>query len=85
MTDWKDRIVCDPDILCGKPRIRGTRIGVEFVLDRLADGWGEAEILDSYPRVTRGDLQAVFAFARDCIRKETLIEQAAAESDRTSP
>lgn len=85
MTGWKDRIVCDRDTLCGKPRIRGTRIGVEFVLDRLADGWNEAQILDSYPHVTPDDLKAIFAFARDCVGKETLIEQAAAESVRTSP
>ncbi|HSO82537.1 DUF433 domain-containing protein [Thiocapsa sp.] len=84
MTDWKDRIVCDPDTLLGKPRIRGTRIGVGFVLDRLADGWSAAEILDSYPLVTPDDLQAVFAFACDCVRKETLVEQAAAEFGRTS-
>ncbi|MFB1486059.1 MULTISPECIES: DUF433 domain-containing protein [unclassified Thiocapsa] len=85
MTDWKDRIICDPEILFGKPHIRGTRIGVEFVLDRLADGWSQAEILDSYPHVSADDLQAVFAFARDCIKKENLIKQAPAESDRTSP
>jgi uncharacterized protein (DUF433 family) len=60
MIDWQDRIVCDPDILFGKPRIRGTRIGVEFVLGRLASGWSEAQILESYPHVTLHDLQAVF-------------------------
>jgi uncharacterized protein (DUF433 family) len=80
MTDWQDRIVSDPDTLFGKPRIRGTRIGVEFILDLLASGWDEATILDSYPHLKQQDLQAVFAFVRDCMRDETFIMQAAAES-----
>ncbi len=66
MNDWQDRIVADPDTLFGKPRIRGTRIGVIFLLDLLASGWSEVQILDSYPHLKQQDLQAVFAFARDC-------------------
>ena len=80
MTDWQDRIVSDPDTLFGKPRIKGTRIGVEFVLDLLASGWSEAQILDSYPHLTQQDLQAVFAFVRDCMKDETFIMHAAAQS-----
>jgi uncharacterized protein (DUF433 family) len=80
MNDWQDRIVADPDTLFGKPRIRGTRIGVELVLDLLASGWSEVQILDSYPHLTQQDLQAVFAFVRDCMRDETFIMRAAAES-----
>lgn len=59
---WQDRIVCDPDTLFGKPRIKGTRIGIEFVLDLLASGWTEAMILESYPHLTKEDLHAVFNF-----------------------
>jgi len=80
MNDWQDRIVADPDTLFGKPRIRGTRIGVELVLDLLASGWSEVQILDSYPHLSQQDLQAVFAFVRDCMRDETFIMRAAAES-----
>jgi uncharacterized protein (DUF433 family) len=80
MNDWQDRIGADPDTLFGKPRIRGTRIGVIFLLDLLASGWSEAQILDSYPHLQQQDLQAVFAFARDCMRDETFIMRAAAES-----
>lgn len=65
--NWQDRIVSDPDTLFGKPRIRGTRIGVEFILDLLASGWDEAQILESYPHLTPEDLQAVFASARKSI------------------
>jgi uncharacterized protein (DUF433 family) len=75
---WKDRIVCDADTLFGKPRIKGTRIGVEFILDLLASGWSEKDILESYPHLQAEDLQAVFAFVRDCLKGETFIMKAAA-------
>lgn len=78
--DWRERITSDADTLFGKPRIKGTRIGVMFILDRLADGWSEADILDSYPNLKREDLQAVFAFVRDCLKDETFIMHAALKS-----
>ena len=56
----------DPAVLVGKPIIRGTRIPVELVLGLLADGWTEAAILDSYPHLTRADIQACLAYARLC-------------------
>ncbi len=80
MTDWHGRIISDPDTLFGKPRIRGTRLGVEFVLDLLASGWSVAQILDSYPHVKQQDLEAVFAFLGECMKDETFIMQTAAES-----
>ena len=43
--DWRDRIVIDPGILVGKPVIRGTRLAVEFIIDLLAQGWTEADVL----------------------------------------
>lgn len=61
--EWKDRIVSDRDILLGKPTIKGTRISVEFILDRLAGGWTEQMLLDNYPHLTREDLQAVLSIA----------------------
>lgn len=78
--DWRERITSDADTLSGKPRIRGTRISVDLILDRLADGWSEADILESYPRVKREDLQAVFAFVHDCLRDETYIMSALLKS-----
>ena len=85
MTDWHGRIVSDPDTLFGKPRIKGTRIGVAFVLDLLASGWSEGQILDSYPHVKQQDLEAIFAFVRDCMKDESFIMQAAAESGQVPP
>ena len=57
------RIVIDPNILMGKPSIRGTRLGVEFILDLLAHGWSEAEILDNYPSLVLEDIRACLAYA----------------------
>ena len=62
MTDWKDHIVVDPEILVGKPIIKGTRISVELIMDRLADGWTLEDITAAYPRVTRSDVLAAIAF-----------------------
>ena len=58
------RIVIDPNILLGKPSIRGTRLGVEFILDLLAHGWSEAEILENYPSLVLEDIRACLAYAR---------------------
>lgn len=66
--DWRERIVTTPDTVFGKPRIAGTRIGVEFLLDLLASGWSEAQILENYPQLKPEDLQALFAFMRDCMK-----------------
>jgi uncharacterized protein (DUF433 family) len=78
--DWCDRIVTDPETLFGKPHIRGTRIGVDLILDLLASGWNEAQILESYPHLTQADLQAIFAFVRDCLKDETFIMKAVVKS-----
>ncbi len=56
--DWQERIVIDPDILTGKSVIKGTRLSVDFIVDLLAQGWMEAEILENYPGVTIEDIHA---------------------------
>ena len=50
-----ERIVIDPDVLSGKPVIRGTRLAVEFILELLAAGQTEQDILESYPGLTHPD------------------------------
>ena len=42
--EWRDRIVINPEVLVGKPVIKGTRLAVEFIVGLLAQGWSEAEI-----------------------------------------
>jgi uncharacterized protein (DUF433 family) len=54
---WQDRIIIDPGILVGKPVVKGTRLAVEFIIDLLAQGWTEAEILRNYPGLKREDIQ----------------------------
>ena len=70
MTDWKARITVDPEILVGKPIIRGTRISVELILDRLADGWSPEQIVETYPRVSREDVLAAIAFTSEVFGEE---------------
>ncbi len=67
---WQERIISDPDILVGKPVIRGTRIAVEFVIDLLAQGWTESEILRNYPGLTHEDIQACLAYASNVLHAE---------------
>jgi uncharacterized protein (DUF433 family) len=68
--DWQDRIVTDPDILLGKPTIKGSRIAVEIVLDRLADGWSMETLLEAYPHLSKEDVQAALAYSADRLREE---------------
>ena len=63
----RSRIVLDPDVLVGKPIVRGTRLSVELVVGLLADGWSEADILANYPGLTRQDILACLAYARDAL------------------
>jgi uncharacterized protein (DUF433 family) len=67
---WKERIVIDPGILVGKPVIKGTRLAVEFIIDLLAQGWTEQEILQNYPGLTREDIQACLAYASEMLKVE---------------
>lgn len=68
--DVQERIVVDPGILVGKPVIRGTRLAVEYIVELLAQGWSEAEILRNYPGLTREDIQACLVYASNALRAE---------------
>ena len=60
---WQDRISVDPAVRSGKPCIKGTRITVYDVLEYLAGGMSEDEILRDFPDLTREDIRAALAFA----------------------
>ncbi len=62
MKHWKEHIVSDENILLGKPTIKGTRISLELILNRLADGWSIDDILLSYPSLEKEDIMAVFSY-----------------------
>jgi uncharacterized protein (DUF433 family) len=76
MTDHP-RIVLDPAILTGRPVIGGTRLSVDFVIGLMADGWAEPDILRNYPGLTREDITACLAYARDMLRSEKVYPSAA--------
>ncbi len=67
---WQERIVIDPGILVGKPVIKGTRLAVEFIIDLLAQGWSEGDILRNYPGLTHEDIQACLAYAGAILKAE---------------
>jgi len=77
--NWQDRIVIDPEILVGKPVVKGTRLAVEFIIDLLAQGWTEAEILRNYPGLTREDIRACLTYASMVLKAEKVYTFAVAE------
>jgi uncharacterized protein (DUF433 family) len=68
--DWQARIILNPDILVGKPIIKGTRLAVEFIIDLLAQGWSIDEILRNYPGITVMDIQACLRYASASLKSE---------------
>ena len=63
--NWTDHIEATPGVLGGKPRVRGTRVGVAFLLELFGAGWTTERVLENYPRLTAEDVRAVFAFAAE--------------------
>lgn len=63
-------IVKDPRILVGKPTIRGTRLAVEFIVERLAAGWTKDELLENFPSLTEDGIRACLAYAAQSVRAE---------------
>jgi uncharacterized protein (DUF433 family) len=64
------RIVVNPDIMLGKPIIRGTRITVEIILRKLGEGATAKDLLEAYPHLTAEDIQAAMAYAADTLAHE---------------
>lgn len=72
------RVTLDPNVMVGKPVIRGTRIAVELIIGLLAQGWTEQDILAAYPHLTREDILACLAYAQDLVSSEKVYPIAAA-------
>lgn len=68
-----DRVEIDPSVMQGKPVIRGTRIPVELLLRKLAEGAAIEDLLDAYPRLAPDDIRAPLAYAADTIAHETVL------------
>jgi len=68
-----ERIEIDPAVMLGKPVIRGTRITVELILRKLAEGETEAELLEDYPHLTGGDIRAAIAYGAASVAHEEVV------------
>jgi uncharacterized protein (DUF433 family) len=71
--NWRERITVDPKVLVGKPVIKGTRLAVEFIVDLLAAGWTQEQILDNYPHIRQEDIQACLAYAAELLHTEHVV------------
>lgn len=65
--DWRAYIHSDPNILVGKPVVKGTRLSVELLLGLAAAGWSEDKMLENYPTLTREGLRSAFAYAAESL------------------
>ena len=72
MLDWKDRISSNPKVIVGKPAIKGTRIGVDLILEKLGAGETIDQLLESYPHITKDDIYACLHYAAETIRHESI-------------
>jgi len=67
------RIEMNPDVMLGKPVIRGTRVPVELIVRKVAEGATDAILLNAYPRLTAEDIRAALRFAADMLAHEDVI------------
>lgn len=72
MTEDLERITVDPDIMMGKPTIKGTRITVEVLLRKLSQDISPEKILSEYPRLEKKDLQAALQYAAESVSSEEI-------------
>ena len=71
-TELLKRISIDPNVCFGKPCIRGTRIWVSLIVDNLAEGISEKEILAAYPQLHPEDIRAALAYAAEMTRERVI-------------
>lgn len=67
------RIVVDPKIMMGKPVVRGTRVTVELLLNKLSQHFSVTDILKEYPKLTKADIKAALEYAANTIRNEEVV------------
>lgn len=73
MEETVDRIIIDPEVLSGKPVIKGTRIPVYLIIELLGNGMTEKEVLRQYPTLKKEDIKAALLYASKCIENEETI------------
>ena len=72
--NWRDHIDRNPDVIGGKPKIKGTRIGVEVILERLGDGWSIEHLIEAYPRITADQIHACQAYAAAMLATDEVVD-----------
>jgi uncharacterized protein (DUF433 family) len=73
METYHDRIEKKPDVMLGKPVIKGTRIPVELIIRKLGEGATIEDLLDAYPNLAENDIHAALLYAAEYLGNETLI------------
>lgn len=76
MTDWKLHIESDPKKLYGKPIIKNTRLSVDLIIEKLANGDSYDDLIQAYPTINKEDIVACLLFAADAIKNEIILNQA---------
>lgn len=71
---WQDYVGVDREILSGKPAIKGTRLGVQFILQRLVGGWSMQDLLEAYPGLTNEHVRACIDYALDGLESEEILD-----------
>jgi len=74
--DWQQVITTEEAICGGRPRVKNTRLTVEFLLGLKATGWTEAQIMENYPSLKTDDLRAVYAYAQAILKDELFVPAA---------
>lgn len=71
--DYRDNITADPQIMLGRPVIKGTRVTVELILKKLSEGMTADELLKAYPHLKKDDILAALSYSAEVISKEEII------------
>jgi uncharacterized protein (DUF433 family) len=71
--NWRDHVDRNRDVIGGKPKIKGTRIGVELVLGRLGDGWSVEQLLQAYPSLTVEAIRACHSYAAEVLATDEVV------------
>jgi len=71
---WRDHIDRNPEVIGGKPKIRGTRIGVELILERLGDGWSVEQLIGAYPSIAAEQIHACQSYAAEMLATDEVVD-----------
>lgn len=74
MVNWKQHIISNPSVLSGKPVIKGTRISVELILEKLSEGESIEQIVKSHPHISKENIMACLAYAKDSLSNEVIYQ-----------